>query len=336
MIKEIGINQPVSGRFLIIENQFRIAKNGSHFLAMKLADCTGEVAVKVWHADEELFARLETGKIVELTAVSSRLFKERLQLEWDGRENRSFRILDPEEEDYTRLLPNAPGDIQRYWTFLKEVIASIENKILRALLQEFFDDARFVADFLRVPAALKRHHVYIGGLAEHTAGVTALAISAAEHYPLVDRDLLLTGAILHDIGKVKTYRIGHGFEGTDEGKLLGHLVLGVQMVDRALDRVCPINEVGRQLRNKLLHLLVSHHGLMEWGSPIEPLMVEACILHHIDNLDAQTTKFLRIIRDHHSDLAWSEFDNALGRAIYLGKDLNPINQMENDAEGADE
>lgn len=334
VIKEISENQPVSGRFLIVENQFRTAKNGSHFLAMKIADRTGKVSVKVWNADEELYTLLEVGKIMELTAVISKLFKDEIQLEWDGRESRSFRMLADGESDYAEFLPNTPGDIKGYWESLTGVVESIENRILRALLQEFFGDSTFVANFLRVPAALKRHHAYIGGLAEHTAGVTALAAAAATYYPLVDRDLLLTGAILHDIGKVQTYRIDHGFQGTDEGKLLGHLVLGVQMVDRALDRVCSQDAPDRELRNKLLHLLISHHGLMEWGSPIEPLTVEACILHHVDNLDAQTTKFLGIIREHHSNGEWAPFDTGLGRTVYLGKDLNPAEQEGNDVEGA--
>jgi 3'-5' exoribonuclease len=136
----------------------------------------------------------------------------------------------------------------------------------------------------------------------------------------------LTGALLHDIGKIKTYKIDKGFDGTDEGKLIGHLILGVQMVEaamaRILDELYPgtagIPEPTWLLRNSLIHLLVSHHGIMEWGSPIEPLMVEACILHHADNMDAQITKFLTVIRGRQPGTEWAPFDPGLNKSIFLG------------------
>ena len=174
---------------------------------------------------------------------------------------------------------------------------------------------------MRVPAALKRHHAYLGGLLEHTAGVTALCKAAADYYPMVNRDLLLTGAILHDIGKIKTYQLERGIEGTDEGKLIGHLILGVEMVEAAITEILKHeSDLGRTrlLRNSLIHLLVSHHGIMEWGSPVEPLTLEACMLHHADNMDAQITKFLTIIRGDNVGKEWSGFDPGLGRSVFLG------------------
>lgn len=320
VIREITGEQPVSGRFLLIENQLRTAKNGSQFLALKIADRTGQLPVKVWSASEDLYTLLEVGKIIELHNVQAKLFKEQIQLEWDAKNSSAFQILSETDADYSEFLPQSPGNLKKYWNYLTEVMASIQDPLLHGILQVFFDDPKFLSEFLRVPAALKRHHVYIGGLLEHTAGVTALASAAASYYPLVDRDLLLTGAILHDIGKVRTYHVGNGFDGTDEGKLIGHLVLGAQMVEQAIGKVKhPDDEHSHEIRNKLIHLLVSHHGIMEWGSPIEPLTVEACILHHADNMDAQITKFLTIIRENQTQSEWTPFDPGLGRSIYLGK-----------------
>jgi 3'-5' exoribonuclease len=318
-IKEIIANQPVSGFFMITDNQLRAAKNGSNYLAMKIGDATGELPVKIWNAPEELFLQLAPGSVIELKQALPKLFKDQTQFEWDARNTTIFRLADESEVDFRDFLPHAPGELTEYWERLQRIIASIREPGLQQVLQFFFADPEFVAHFLRVPAALKRHHAYIGGLVEHTIGVATLCEAAASFYPAVNRDLLITGAILHDIGKTRTYRIGKGFTGSDEGKLIGHLILGVQMVEQALERLG--NEGGPEyqtvLRHNLLHLIVSHHGLMEWGSPVEPLTLEACILHHADNMDADIVKFLAIMRGHDATAEWAPFDNGLGRSIYL-------------------
>lgn len=319
-VKEIVGNSLVSGQYLILENQIRSAKNGSSYLAMKIGDQTGELAVKIWHADSQLYENLTVGKVVELKNIRAKIFKEQLQLEWEGNNAGAFRLLSDAEVDYSNFLPRSPGNLTEYWQFLNEQIQKVDEPRLGKILRHFFEDQSFAAQFRIVPAALKRHHAYIGGLLEHTAGVTALCRAAADYYPLVDRDLLLTGAMLHDIGKVKTYQLEKNIEGTDEGKLIGHLILGVQMVEAAIAK-CLTHDTEpeiRRLRNSLLHLLVSHHGIMEWGSPIEPLTIEACILHHADNMDAQVQKFLTLIRGRSSDNPWAPYDPGLGKSIFLG------------------
>ncbi len=320
-IKEIIGNDSVSGQYLILENQIRTAKNGSFYLALKIGDQTGELAVKIWHADEQLYQRLPVGTVIELKNIKSKVFKERLQLEWEGNNTQAFRLLSDEEIDYSKFLPRSPGNLTEYWRSIVATVNEISNPLLRKVLAVFLEDEVFAGRFKVAPAALKRHHAYIGGLLEHTAGVTALCKAAAQYYPLVNRDLLITGALLHDIGKVKTYQWDKNIEGTDEGKLIGHLVLGVQMVEEAFQRSLETKQADEefiQLKNSLLHLLVSHHGVMEWGSPIEPLTVEACILHHADNMDAQVQKFLTLIRGQNSESLWTAYDPGLGKSIFLG------------------
>lgn len=329
-IKEINSNDPVSGQYLILENQLRTAKNGNPYLAMKIGDQSGDMAVKIWDATPELFQQLEAGKVIEIKDIQPKTFKDQIQLEWEGRNNKVFKVLSESEIDYSKFLPKSPGDLTAYLKFIREQIQAIQEPSLQKILGYFFDDQQFMTKFIMVPAALKRHHAYIGGLLEHTAGVTALCQSAARYYPYVNKDLVITGAILHDIGKIKTYKLDKGIEGTDEGKLVGHLILGVQMVEKAIDTVLqeenPIQV--QQIRNCLIHLLVSHHGIMEWGSPVEPLTIEACILHHADNMDAQIQKFLALIRSQNSNQEWAPYDPGLGRSIFLGGLNSPNNQLE--------
>ncbi len=321
LISEIRSEQPVNGEFLIIESQLRIAKNGNSYLALKLGDNTGELPAKIWGANEELFQALAVGKVLAISNLKPRVYQGQIQLDWDSKNSENYQLLADNLVDTTRFLPKTPGKIEDYRKRLRVIIDGIKAPFLQKVLAIFFEDQQFLKEFLTYPAALKRHHNYLGGLVEHTVGVATVCQVIGTYYQYVNVDLLVTGAILHDIGKTKTYQITSGFEGTNEGKLIGHLVLGISMVERACEQV--ISELGRTeeiivLRNSLLHLLASHHGIMEWGSPIEPLTLEACLLHHADNLDAQATKFLTIIRSQPKGTEWAAYDSGLGRSLYLG------------------
>jgi 3'-5' exoribonuclease len=320
-IRTICGDQPVSGQYLIGENQLRTAKNGSSYLALKLGDATGELSAKVWDADAALFQQLAVGQVIELTRIQPKTYRDQIQLDWDAKNHDAFRMVPDSEVDFSRFLPGAPSDLGQCFDLLQKTRAQIGDPLLQRLLTIFFDDPEFVGLFSRMPAALKRHHAYIGGLLEHTAGVTALCRAAVDYYPYINRDLLLAGAMLHDIGKTRTYKLERGIEGSNEGKLIGHLVLGVEMVETALAELAGAfdAEAMTRARNGLVHLLVSHHGIMEWGSPVEPLTLEACILHHADNMDAQITKFLTIIRGEAANRSeWASFDPGLGRSVFLG------------------
>jgi len=316
----------VSGRFLVLEAQLRVAKNGSQFISLRLGDKSGEIAAKVWDANEEVFGRIPAGQVIEVRKLAAREFAGAVQLEMDAK-GTTWRILGEDEVDFAEFLPAAPSAREDLWRRLDGAVAAVTEPHLTALLVSFFGDDQFRMAFGTVPAAIKRHHVYIGGLLEHTAGVVALCEATAAIYPMVDRDLLLAGAALHDIGKVASYRVGRSFEGTDAGRLLGHLVLGVQMVAeriQSLRSAAGDAEKGfpEELRLCLEHLLLSHHGIMEWGSPVEPVSLEACLLHHADNLDAQATKFLNALRAHQPTSGlWTNYDAAIGRSIYTGRAL---------------
>ncbi|NLW55540.1 MAG: HD domain-containing protein [Firmicutes bacterium] len=318
-IKEIVKEGTVSGTFLVLESQWRVARNGSPFAALRIGDRSGEIALKVWEITEEVFRDLAKGKVLKLRATAKN-FNGILQLEANGKEE-FFQVCREGEFDPASFLPTTTVKLEDLWAIVDRVRADLKTKPYQLLIEYFFADPEFRQKFTRAPAALKIHHAYLGGLLEHTAGVVTLCRAAADYYPGVNRDLLLTGALLHDVGKVDSYTSQPMIEGTDPGRLIGHLVLGVQMVSAAISAI-------RQQQGEeafpvaaelpLLHLLVSHHGKMEWGSPLEPALLEACLLHQADNMDAEAAKFREAIAKHPSGGGnWTAYNTILKRSVYL-------------------
>jgi 3'-5' exoribonuclease len=214
------------------------------------------------------------------------------------------------------FMPATPKDVGELGKELKRLVKSVKDKPLRALLDGFFGDEEFLARFSRVPAAAEFHHAYVGGLLEHTVAVAATAEKVAESRPdELDRDLLLTGALLHDLGKTYELTSGPNFEYTDAGRLIGHIVMGCLEAER---RMAEVSDFPTETRRQVLHLIVSHHGQREFGSPVLPATPEALALHHIDNLDAK----IRAAADtapQPGDDAWSDYQRMLGVRIYQRK-----------------
>lgn len=319
LVKEIVKEGPVNGVYMILESRWRVAKTGNPFAALRVGDKSGEIPLKVWDITEETFARLQKGRVIELEATA-KIFNNALQLEADGRRE-FFRVFTEEEYDLARFLPVSPAPVEESWAVLDRVRTEVELLPYRELLDCFFAEESFRAQFAKAPAALRHHHAYVGGLLEHTAAVVTLSRAALDHYPHVNKDLLLTGALLHDIGKVRSYEIGGGFENTDEGKLLGHLVIGIRMVSEAINtlrRNRGDDFFPSSVELPLIHLLASHHGLKEWGSPVEPVFLEACLLHHADYMDSQIAKYQEAIRLCPEDAgSWTPVSQNLKHPVYL-------------------
>ncbi len=318
-IKEIVKEGAVSGTFLVLESQWRVARNGSPYAALRIGDRSGEISLKVWEITEEIFRDLAKGKVLKLRATAKN-FNGVLQLEASGKED-FFQVCREGEFDPACFLPATTVKLEELWAVIDRVRAALKTKPYQQLIEYFFGDPEFRGKFMRTPGALKIHHAYLGGLLEHTAGVVTLCRAAADYYPGVNRDLLLTGALLHDVGKVDSYASLPVIEGTDQGRLIGHLVLGVQMVSEAIRAIR--REHGEEAfpvaaELPLLHLLISHHGKMEWGSPLEPVLLEACLLHQADNMDAEAAKFREAIQKHPSGAGnWTAYSTVLKRAVYL-------------------
>ncbi|MEW5946834.1 MAG: HD domain-containing protein, partial [bacterium] len=221
------------------------------------------------------------------------------------------------EYDPSDFLPAAQTDAEELYAFILAEIKKIKNGNLKRLLESFFGDPEFKELFKRAPAAKSIHHSYIGGLIEHTTNCLKLGAALCEIYPRLNRELLLAGIMLHDVGKTREFSFDTKINYTDEGRLLGHITIGENMIR---DRIKEIEGFPESLAGEFLHMIISHHGENMTGSPKRPKTAEACALHHLENLDAQTKRFLQIIESVTPGYrgAWTPYDRLLDRYLFRG------------------
>jgi 3'-5' exoribonuclease len=268
-------NQAITGFFVVSAKQVRSKKDGSLYFALTLADRTGQIEARMWEtADAGEFA---SGDIVKLRGQVCR-YQEKLQINLDR-----IRRAEAGEFDLGDFVPKTERDVDELWAELNGYVESFTDSHLKALLRSFLDDAEIAAALREAPAAKSMHHAWIGGLLEHVVSLLGICDLAAKHYS-VHRDLLLTGAILHDIGKLQELRWGTSFDYTVEGQLLGHITIGIRMVER---KMAALPDFPPALRLLVSHLVLSHHGKYEFGSPKLPMIPEAVLLHYLDDMDAK-------------------------------------------------
>jgi 3'-5' exoribonuclease len=214
-------------------------------------------------------------------------------------------------------VPVVETDRQVLWQNFRKMIDSLANPYLLSLLRRIFDDDTFAKKFIEAPGGKLWHHNYLGGLMEHTLNIATICDRLAKVYPAIDRDLVVAAALVHDIGKIESYTFGPNFDYTDAGRLLGHIVIGSQMV---AEKINEFPEFPKELAMKLQHLILSHQGKLEQASPVEPMTREAFILYHADEIDSKLNAFERINKDERpAGAKWSKFVNLLGRYLYLGE-----------------
>jgi 3'-5' exoribonuclease len=291
--KRVNVSDLVEGlsveeTYLVREASMRETRTGKNYIAAKLSDSTGTIVTRMWDAQASHAAGFKAGAFVSVRGhVESYQGKPQLIVD-------SFK-------------PVSSGS---------SLVRSVKDKPLRSLLESFFGDGDFAARFRRVPAAAEFHHAYVGGLLEHTVAVALTASGVAESRPdELDRDLLVAGALLHDIGKAYELGAGPDMGYTDAGRLIGHIVMGCLEAEK---RMAAIPDFPTETRRQVLHLIVSHHGQREFGSPVLPATPEALALHHIDNLDAK----IRAAADAEAqpgDDAWSDYMRMLGVRVYQRK-----------------
>lgn len=279
--------------FLVLLKQQRTTKTNKPYLNLILGDKTGQLEGRVWDISDPRIAKdFDKGDIVKVRGSASR-FDERLQMKID-----QLRVALPDEVDKTDLLPSTTCDVATLWSQLLACVESFTNPNLKLLLNTILADPAVAEAFREAPAARQLHHAWLGGLLEHVISLLTLADRVAAHYPLLDRDLLLTGVILHDIGKTHELSWDIGFDYTIEGTLLGHIQMGVEMVERAIATLPGFPD---HLRTLVLHMILSHHGKLEFGSPKLPMIPEALVLNFVDDLDAKmqaiSTEFDKTIRE---------------------------------------
>jgi len=281
------------GFFLVLLKQQRTTKSNKPYLNLILGDKTGQLEGRIWEpSDPRIAKEFERGDIVKARGSASR-FDDRLQMKID-----QLRLAQPGEADKADLLPSTTYDVADLWRQLLSFVASFTNPDLKLLVTTLLDDPAFAAAYREAPAAKQLHHAWLGGLLEHVVSLLTLADRVAAHYPLLDRDLLLTGVILHDIGKLRELSWEIGFEYTVEGMLLGHIQIGTALAERTIDSLPGFPP---RLKLLVLHMILSHHGKLEFGSPKLPMIPEALALSFLDDLDAKmqamATEFDKCIRE---------------------------------------
>jgi 3'-5' exoribonuclease len=265
--------------FLVLLKQQRTTKSNKPYLNLILGDKSGQLEGRIWEPGDPRIAKdFERGDVVKARGSASR-FDDRLQMKID-----QLRVALPAEVDKTDLMPSTTQDVGVLWRALLSFVASFHNADLKLLLTTLLADPALAEAFREAPAAKQLHHAWLGGLLEHVVSLLTLADRVAPHYPLLDRDLLLTGVILHDIGKVRELSWEIGFEYTVEGTLLGHIQMGIALAERTMDS---LPNFPPKLKTLVLHMILSHHGKLEFGSPKLPMIPEALALSFIDDLDAK-------------------------------------------------
>lgn len=308
-IDHIRENDQVEGIFWVKEKAMPTSRTGAPYLRLRLSDRTGEIEGRIWDGAEEFVDLFERGDFVSIKAQATS-YQDKLQLNI-----KSLKKAGENEVSLEDFLPASARDPDQMLAELIAIGQTIGNKYLRDLVMAFLEDEELATLLKRAPSAKRLHHVYLGGLLEHTLSVVKLIQEIKGHYEGINHDLLLAGGILHDIGKVHELSYDIAFDYTDEGRLLGHIVMGLEMVD---ERIARIEGFPPELAMLVRHLLISHHGQYEWGSPKRPKTLEAHILYYLDDLDAKVNGIQEFMKKGEEGAKWTDYHRMFERFFYKG------------------
>jgi 3'-5' exoribonuclease len=300
-------NKTITSSFVVASKQVKAKKNGEPYLALVLADRTGQIEAKMWDNVDEFILAFEQDDFLKIKGLINK-YKNRFQLTIH-----KLRRMEEGEIDFTDYLPKTTKDIGELWRTLTEFVASFQNPHLKSLVELFMADAEIAERYRNAPAAKTLHHAYIGGLLDHVVSLFRSCDLLSRNYPQVNRDLLLTGAFLHDIGKIAELTYNRAFSYTTRGQLLGHMVIELEMLQAKLAK---LPDFPAELKTLLEHMIISHHGQYDFGSPKLPMFPEALMLHYLDDLDSKMES-MRAHFDRESELEgpWTSYNASLGRPL---------------------
>jgi len=303
-VSELNSEQNITTFFLVCEKELRNTREGKPYLRLELGDRSGTIEARMWDQFENAAKCINREDFVKVQARVE-IYRNRPQLAV-----MQVRLAKPEEIDLADFLPQTKSDVGKLYAQLLEFAAAVGNPWLKQLVTGILNDPAIAGRYKRAPAAKVMHHAYLGGLLEHVVSLCGLAKLAAAHYPELDLDLLLTAAILHDVGKLDELCYDRTIGYTVEGQLLGHIVMEVQTVSKAMDAIegFPAN-----LKTVVKHLLISHHGEYEFGSPKLPMIREALVFHYLDDLDSKLAAARAALALESGESEWSAYSGALGR-----------------------
>lgn len=314
-VEQLTDGESVEEIYLATDKQVRANRNGNPYLQVELRDRSGSITARLWNAGENLARIFEVGDFLHVKG-KVQLFQGALQMILTHIDR-----VDAPRVSMGDFLPHTDQDITKLLERLRGYLLKLGNVHLRALAECFLIDDDFVRSYSQAPAGVRNHHAYLGGLLEHVVTLLDAADRLLPIYPALDRDLLLMGIFLHDSGKVRELSYARAFAYTDEGQLVGHIVQGVQMLDEKVARVPDLTgePFPTELLLRLKHMIVSHHGTYEFGSPRLPMTPEAIALHYLDNLDAKIHSFTRDIRDdRNASSAWTPYNQSTQRRLFKG------------------
>ena len=311
-IKDIKDGCAVQDVYLCKTKNSATTKNGKEYLNVILGDKTGNIDCKIWNTDSAGISDFEPMDYVFVNG-EAKTFNGNLQVDI-----RQIRKADSSEYSLEDFIPTSKKDVEEMYDAILKCISMVENNYLHALLEEFFvNDKEFIAAFKISSAAKSIHHNFAGGLVEHTLGVARLCSFYTKQYPVLNKDLLLTAALCHDIGKIYEYSPFPENDYTDEGNLLGHIVMGIEMIT---EKIKEIPGFPKDLANELKHCIAAHHGKLEFGSPKKPSIIEAVALSYADDTDAKMQSFIQFIEDADT-YDWS-YSKAFEGSIRMTRDFD--------------
>ena len=310
-INQITSGQTVNDVYMVKDPILRSTTRGDMYIAMYVCDRTGQLNGRMWQATEAVYNSLPKPGFVHIKGRSE-LYQNNLQIVIN-----SVRVVDPQQMCLDDFLPATDKNVEQMYRDLKDMLARIKNPQLQALLEAFYADQALMDKFCKSPAAIKMHHAYLGGLLEHTHNMLRVACAILPLYPHVQADLVLAGIFLHDMCKTDELTCDMAFSYTDSGQLIGHLVKGIVLINKQADRLRKQGQsIDQELIDALSHIILSHHGEYEFGSPKLPATAEAFMINYIDNLDAKMNQVTAAIEDDPGDTNWTAWQNSLQTRLY--------------------
>jgi len=305
-VKDLTADQSITTFFLVHEKEIRNTTGGKPYLRMELGDRSGTVEARMWEQFEIAAKSIGRDDFVKVQARVE-IYRNRPQLSLQ-----QFRLARPEEIDLADYLPHTPHNVEELYQQLLRYVDGMENPWLKQLVARILNEPAIASRYKRAPAAKVMHHAYLGGLLEHVVGLCGLAKLVAAHYPELDLDLLLTAAMLHDVGKLDELCYERSVAYTTEGQLLGHIVMELETVAKAMDA---IGGFPAKLKTVVQHILISHHGQYEFGSPKLPMIREALVFHYLDDMDSKMAAVRAALGIESGEEYWSVYSGALGRKL---------------------
>ena len=310
-INEIGPGQTINDIYLVRDPILRSTTKGDLYIAMYVCDRTGQLNGRMWQATELIYNSLPNPGFVHIQGRSE-LYQNNLQIIVNN-----VTIVDAGKVTLTDFLARTEKDTGQMFSQVKEMVAGIKNSQLKALVDWFWADDELMEQVRNAPAAIKLHHNCLGGLLEHTHNMLRLAVAILPLYPKVQSDLVLAGIFLHDIGKTAEIGYDMAFSYTDSGQLIGHIVQGLLMINEKADALAAEGTpIDKSILDALGHIILSHHGQYEFGSPKLPATAEAFMVNYIDDLDAKINQVTAAIDSEQSDSNWTAWKNALQTRLY--------------------